>query len=137
MARTAAAITLAVAALAAAPGTASALGPDTVDILARSNVQIAGARSGDIDVHDDARDAVDGTGSEFRIASNRGIAHAAREFHDAVMNLDANGAGNDIRFTIKPRDHVPLNLHVVFHQAIPFSLSDGAYALEVRMRPSR
>ena len=74
------------------------------------------ARIRDIDVHDDARDAVDGTGSEFRIASNRGVADAARQFHDPVMDLDADGAGNDIRFMIKPRDHVPLNLHVVFHR---------------------
>jgi len=61
-------------------------------------------------------------GSDFGVFLNCSVANAAREFHDSVMYFDANCAGYDILFTIKLGYDVFLNLHIVFHQAIPSQL---------------
>jgi hypothetical protein len=77
------------------------------------------ACAGDINIHNDGRNTIDGTGSEFRISPNCRITDATRKFNDPVMYLDTNCSDNHIRFTIKLSEYVSLNLHIIFHQAVP------------------
>jgi hypothetical protein len=77
------------------------------------------ACGGDVNIHNDIRNTIDGTGSELRIFPNRRVANASRQFDDPVMYFNTNGAGNDIRFSTELSEYVSLNLHIVFHQAVP------------------
>jgi hypothetical protein len=87
------------------------------------------ALAGDINIHNDACNPVNASGSEFGISPNRIVTNAAREFNDPVMYLDANCTGNNIWFTIKLSKDVLLHLHIVLHQAVPFSAKEyGAFA---------
>jgi len=76
--------------------------------------------AGHVNIHNDARNTVDGTGSAFGIFPNCRITNATREFNDSMMYLNTHCTGNDIRFTIKLSDDVFLNLYIIFHQAVPF-----------------
>ena len=80
--------------------------------------------AGHVDIHDNARDTVNTTGSEFASVPECEVTNAAREFNNPVMYLDANCAGNDILIMAKLDEDVLLNLNVVLHQAVPSWLSD-------------
>jgi hypothetical protein len=87
------------------------------------------ALAGDINIHNDACNPVNASGSEFGISPYRIVTNAAREFNDPVMYLDANCTGNNIRFMMKLSKDVLLHLHIVLHQAVPFSAKEyGAFA---------
>jgi hypothetical protein len=81
------------------------------------------ALAGDINIHNDACNPVNASGSEFGISLNRIVTNAAGEFNDPVVYLDANGTGNNIWLTIKLSKDVLLHLHIVLHQAVPLFLT--------------
>ena len=78
-----------------------------------------------INIHNDGCNTVNAACSEFGIFLGCIVTKTAREFNDAVMHLDTNCAGNDILFTIKLREDILLNLHIVFHQTVPSWPSDA------------
>ncbi len=78
------------------------------------------ALAGDINIHNDACNPVNPSGGEFGISPNRRVTNAAREFNDPVMDLDANGTGNNILFTIKLSKDLLLHLHIVLHRLFLF-----------------
>jgi hypothetical protein len=77
------------------------------------------ASAGDINIHNDGRNTVNRSRSKFGVFPDCRVTDAAREFYDAVMYLNADGAVDNILVTIKLCDHVFLYLNIVFHQHVP------------------
>ena len=76
--------------------------------------------AGDIDIHYDGRNTLNAARRHLRGLLGFGITHAAREFDYTVMYFNANRAATDIVLVTQLRDDVLLNLHVIFHHAVPF-----------------
>jgi hypothetical protein len=89
----------------------------------QASVSLRGrANARDVNIHNHRRHVPNATGSELGLFLDCVVANAARELHDPVMYFNTNCALNNIVFSIKLSEHFLLNLHIVFHQAIPSQL---------------
>jgi hypothetical protein len=68
-----------------------------------------------IDIHHDARHAINAVGRHFGILLDGTVANMTRKLDDPVMYLDPNRSGYDTLFTIKLGNDLFLYLHIVLH----------------------
>jgi hypothetical protein len=104
------------------PSFANALSPANTpqEGLCLRHLCRTGASAGDIDIHYDGRNTLNATRRRLGGLLGFGITHAAREFDYTVMYFDANRVANDIALVTQLCKDVLLNLHIIFHHAVPF-----------------
>jgi hypothetical protein len=74
---------------------------------------------GNVDIHNHVGNLRNSTRSEFGVFPRFTVTHGAREFHNPVMYFHTDGAGDDTLFPIQFSEDIVLNLHVIFHGAVP------------------